>query len=257
MTTAALPLSYPRWRLLVWRHPESWVVLVSAGAWLLCISASAYPLGPMPLASRTLAGHAGHNPVFRSYFLDTWLSGALHWSIMIAAMMFPPLVGQLRFVAARSLWFRRNRAMALLLAGYSFLWLLYGFSADMSFELLRAVAPGALTFLVPFSFLVASFWQLTPQKGRSIVACHRTMPLAPSGRRADFDCCRYGFRTAASCCVSCWALMFACMATGHALWAMVVVTSVSWSERFFRSPRQRVFSLVLFSVALLTFLLVL
>lgn len=255
MTTAALPLLYSRWRLLLWRHPESWAFLLSAGAWLFFIATSAFDMALTTGAPLTHAGHAGHShgPGYSSLnlgSLDAWPTLVLHWSIMIAAMMFPLLIGQLRVVAARSLWSRRNRAMAFFLSGYTALWLLYGLATEVGLQLQRTISLAAFTFPIPFCFLMAACWQLTAQKRLSLVACHLTMPLAPSGWRADFDCCRYGFRTAANCCMSCWALMFACAAAHHAIWAMLAVTFVSWSERFLRSPRQLWFSLALFAVAL-------
>jgi hypothetical protein len=245
MTTGALPLPCPRWRHLLWRHPETWVFLLSAAAWCICIAPGELNLGLIPHVAHAFYGHAGHSA---GHLLDA--CGAFHWSIMIVAMMFPTLVGQLRVVSARSLWFRRNRAIAFLLAGYSCLWLLYGFVLDAGFELLRTTAPIVLTFLAPFFFLVAVLWQLTPQKRQSLIACHITMPLAPSGWRADFDCYQYGFRIGTSCCLSCWALMLACAATGHTLWAMVIVALISWSERFVRRPSQLWFSLALCTAGL-------
>jgi hypothetical protein len=255
MTTAALALPYFRWRHFLWRHPESWAFALSAGAWLFFIATGATDMATMPEGLHAHAGSAVHRTGAHSSlqpgFLDAWPALALHWSIMIAAMMFPLLIGQIRVVAARSLWSRRNRAMALFLFGYSALWVLYGLAVEASLQLQRLFLPTTITFLIPFSFLMAGLWQLTRQKRLSLVACHLTMPIAPFGWRADFDCWRYGFRTAANCCVSCWALMFACAATRHALWAMLVVTLVSWAERFLHRPRPRWFFRALFAVALL------
>ena len=178
-----------------------------------------------------------------------------HWPVMIAAMMFPPLIVQLRIVAARSLWSRRHRALILFLSGYSILWLLYGLLAEAGVQLQQRASLAGFHFLIPSSLLVAALWQLTLRKQKSLVACHLTMPLAPCGWRADLDCCRFGVRTGANCCISCWLLMFACAAAGHALWALLVATVVSWTERFLRRPRQLWFSAGLFAIALLISLL--
>jgi len=234
----------------VWRHPELWAVLVSGGAWFFLIGTGAFTGGALH-AYTGFAGHMHGLGVHTAWYVGLariWPALAL-WAFMIAAMMFPPLIRQLRVVAARSLWPRRNRAMALFLLGYSALWLLYGFAAEACLRLQRNLWPAA-TFLIPLCFLTAALWQLTPQKRRSLVACHHTIPLAPSGWRADFDCWRYGLRTAANCCVSCWALMFACAAAGHALWSLLVVTGISWPERFRPRSRQRWFALALFATAL-------
>jgi predicted metal-binding membrane protein len=248
MTTSALPLPIPRWRLRLWHNPESWVLLLSADAWLYLIAVEIWGAALSSVAPHNFHRH-GFAPHIRS--LDAWPVGVLGWSIMIAAMMFPPLIPQLRLVAARSLWGRRHRAMALFLSGYTALWVVYGVAAEASLQLRRNAAPAMSTALVSLCFLVAAFWQLTPQKRRSLVACHLTMPLAPSGWRADSDCFRYGLRTATSCCVSCWALMFACAAAGHAIWAMLIVTLVSWSERFLPRARQVWFFFALVAAALL------
>ena len=124
MTTAAFPLAYPRWRLLVWRHPELWAVLVSGGAWFFLIGTGAFTGGALH-AYTGFAGHMHGLGVHTAWYVGLariWPALAL-WAFMIAAMMFPPLIRQLRVVAARSLWPRRNRAMALFLLGYSALWL--------------------------------------------------------------------------------------------------------------------------------------
>jgi len=244
---ASLTFSYPRWRHFFWRHPESPVLLLSAGSWLFLLAAGA--MDTMPLHVHTIDSGA---PLHSS--LDHWPAVLLRWSIMTAAMMFPTLIPQVRVVAARSLWERRTRAILLFLAGYSVLWLLYGAIAEATLELLRRFRPEAPGSLLPFSLVVAGVWQLTRQKTRSLVSCHFTMPLAPSGWRADFDCCQYGWRTAAFCCVSCWALMFVCAAAGHSLWAMVVVASVSLLERIVLRPRQLWFALALCAFALFTLL---
>jgi len=251
MTTAALPLPYSRWRWWLWRHPESWILLLSAGAWFFFIANGAFEAlrtSPIPHAD---AAYAGHNHALTLHLPGAWPALAAHWPLMIAAMMFPPLIGQLRVVAARSLWYRRNRAMALFIGGYSVLWILFGVSTEAGLQLQRTLWRDSLVFLVPLCFLMAAFWQLTPRKRLSLVTCHATVPLAPTGWRADLDCWRYGSRIAASCCMSCWALMLACAAAHHALWAMLVVTCVAWSERFLRRPRQLWFFLALFAVALL------
>lgn len=250
----ALSLPYSRWRQFIWRHPESPLLLLSAAAWLFLLAhgavASAFPLG---IHTRDLDAPTLHASMPSMSYLafDAWPGFILHWSIMIAAMMFPTLIPQLRVVAARSLWSRRHRAMLLFLAGYSAPWIIYGVIAEAALQLLRLFSPAAFGFLLPLSLLLAGLWQLTRRKQRSLVACHFTMPMSPSGLRADFDCCRYGARTAAYCCITCWALMLVCVAAGHNLWAMLVVTGVSLAERALVRPRQIWFAASLFAVAVL------
>ncbi|HKD82861.1 MAG TPA: DUF2182 domain-containing protein [Candidatus Angelobacter sp.] len=253
--SATLSLPYSRWRQFLWRHPESPLLLLSAGAWLFLLAGGVMSLAPsLGIHSHDADAAATlHSSMPSESYLafDAWPGFMLHWSIMITAMMFPTLVPQVRVVAARSLWFRRDRSMLLFLAGYSALWLVYGVTAKAVLQLLRLFSPAVFSFLLPFSLLLAGLWQLTRRKQRSLVACHFTMPMAPSGWRADFDCCRYGARTAAYCCISCWALMLVCVAAGHSLWAMLVVACVSLAERVLIRPRQAWFATALFAVALL------
>jgi len=256
MNIPSLSLLYARWSQYKEHRPEWWAIFLSAGAWLFFIATSLYDIvfnsGGVIL---TRAGHAAPNPelglhsFLNSNFLEASFSWVFHWSLMIAAMMFPLLIGQLRVVALRSFWFRRDRSVALFLCGYTALWLLYGLVTEASLQLQRTILPAASTFLVPLCFLMAACWQLTERKRLSLVACHLTIPLGPSGWRADFDCFRYGFRIATSCFLSCGALMFANVVAHHALWAMLAVTFVSWSERFLRSPGQVWFFLALLAVA--------
>ena len=245
MSAAAVPLTGGKWRLVVWQHPEWWAILVSACTWIYLMVSGIAGAGE---GNHIHGGAYLTNP--NANFVEGLGAVGLHWSVMIAAMMVPPLAGQLRVVAARSLWCRRNRAMVLFLGGYASLWLAYGLAAEAGLKLGKRSAPGAMTRLVCVCFVVAALWQVTAQKRKSLVGCHFTIPMAPYGWRADFDCCRYGIQTAVSCCTSCWALMLACAATGHALWAIAVVTIVFWSERFLRRPRQLWFCAALIVVAL-------
>ncbi len=173
---------------------------------------------------------------------------ALHWLIMIPAMMAPTLLGSMRVVAERSLWSRRHRAMALVLLGYAAPWIVFGLLVEASI----AIAPASVTRpLLAGSLLAAAVWQLMPLKQRSLVYCHREPILAPSGLRADWACVRYGFLLAGRCGTSCWALMITCAAAGHALWAIVLITGVVWVERFWPGFPLRWSSAVLCCAALM------
>jgi Predicted metal-binding integral membrane protein (DUF2182) len=250
MIISGFPLPNRILRPLLWRCPEFWVLVLSAAAWMFFV-VDAFWYRPLAEAnSHMWMGHMYHT-VPPSGILHA-LYGAvsaviLHWPMMIAAMMFPLLVGQLRVVAARSLWARRNRAMAFFLLGYTFPWLLYGLTVEACRQ---THALSSFSPLLPLCFLLTAAWQLSPLKRRSLVGCHLTMPLAPSGWRSDFDCCRYGIRIAMSCWLSCWVLMLTCVAAHHALWAMLVVTGVAWLERLLRQPRQLWIATALVGVAL-------
>ena len=260
MNTKFISLLYARWCKFMCQ-PEWWSLCISAVAWLFFIITGIYKIILGADVSLIQVNHVTHFPApgFDSFLnagsIETCASWVFHWLLMIAAMMFPLLIGQIRIVAIRSFWFRRNRAIAFFVFGYTTLWLLYGLAAEAGLQLQRTILPTASTFLIPLCFFVAACWQITEQKHQSLVGCHLTMPLAPSGWYADFDCCRYGFRIATSCCISCWSLMFINVATHHALWSMFLVSFVSCSERFLLRPHQLWFFLALFAVGLGYFLL--
>jgi predicted metal-binding membrane protein len=197
-----------QWKQAEWRHPEWWALALSVGAWVLLVGQSVH---------RHFAG----------------------WSLMVVAMMVPLVVGPIRTTAARSLWRRRHRAIAIFLAGYLTLWLAAGagFFLLMSIVGVNAGSPSPL--LVASAFALALGWQLAPAKRRALNACHRTMPLAPRGSRADRDCFRYGLRIGAYCLTSCWALMLVCMVAKHAMGALVAVAVVLAAERYLRRPSGR------------------
>ena len=168
----------------------------------------------------------------------------LHWAAMIGAMMFPLLIGNVRVVANRSLWPRRNRAIALYLTGYLAPWMAYG----------AAAISALLYFKIPFSgavgLLTAALWQLTGWKRRGLLGCHRTEPLTPSGWRADLDCLRSGWNSAGSCLMSCWALMLPCVGSPHSAWLMPSVAIFSWLERSTNRPVNSRFALALIAGAI-------
>lgn len=207
MTTLALQRA-------VWRHPQWWALALCVVAW-----------GAM---FRPHAQHA-HTPAAR----------LTNWMIMTAAMMLPLVISQMRFVAERSLWKRRHRAIAGFLAGYLAVWLILGVAVSF-------IEPG--TWLAAAAFAVAGAWQLTRARRVAMASCHRAMPLAPRGWRADRDCLRYGWSVGIYCVATCWALMLACAMAGHNVVAMAGITALLWTERRTR-PRRRAYSAVLFGGA--------
>jgi predicted metal-binding membrane protein len=151
-------------------------------------------------------------------------------------MMFPMLVDPIRNTAARSLWRRRHRAIGAFLTGYVGPWLLFGIIASVTCSVLEMQSwPPSIVSEVGFG--VALIWQITPAKRRSLLACHRTRPIAPTGWRADRDCLRYGWMVGSSCLVSCWALMLACMLS-HSIPVMISATAIGLIERSKAQPNQ-------------------
>lgn len=187
-------------------------------------------------------GHATHDVHSTHMHTGTapvdLMSGLWSWLIMVVAMMFPMLAKQIRFTAAASLWKRRHRAILGFLVGYLCSWLAFGIVASLlgSVFVQGHNLPNALAAA---GFAAAMLWQLTPLKKRSLLACHRRLPISPKGWRADRDCWRYGWMIGRSCLVSCGFLMLACMLCGHSLPAMACATAVGFVERTKQRPNQR------------------
>ncbi len=150
-----------------------------------------------------------------------------NWMAMTLAMMLPLVIRPIRFAAERSLWQRRHRAIAGFLIGYLGCWLLVGLPVAF-------VTPGPLFAAVIFGF--GAWWQLTRRRRFVLAACHRSMPLAPRGWRADRDSVLYGWRTGTNCALSCLPLMLACALLGHALPAMILGMAVAIIERYTFNP---------------------
>jgi predicted metal-binding membrane protein len=150
---------------------------------------------------------------------------------MVLAMMPLLVLEPVAVTADRSLWRRRGRAVAGFLAGYLGLWLLAGVPVVIAVSALHIEhgQPGLVTVL---ALLVAVAWQLGPLKQTALGGCHRTIPLAPGGWRADRDCLRYGWMIGRSCLLSCWALMLANVLDRHSLLAMVGATAIAFAERY-------------------------
>ena len=168
---------------------------------------------------------------------------------MVAAMMLPLTIDALRYTAERSLWRRRNRAMAGYLLGYCGVWALAG----LPFACGSAAAglPERLDWAVGASlgFLVAALWLISPWKILAASLCHRTIPLAPRGWRADCDCLRYGWKSGLYCVLNCWPFMLVCWLSSHSFLAMACGFVFGWADRYGKA-NYRLHSLLLAGLAL-------
>lgn len=207
-------------RTFVWRHPLWWTVALTVLAWGYLLRSAFDP-------------HAGHHGV-----------SPVHGLAMAAAMMLPLVWRHAGLIAQRSLWRRRHRAIALFVAAYLAVWFVYGVLAATALRG-RLLNAGVL-------LLLAAVWQLTPWKRFALAACHRTIPLAPLGWKADRDCLRYGLRVAGNCLLSCWALMLVCSANHQSLWVMAALTAFVVKERTEERPRHARFALALLTGAVVS-----
>lgn len=209
---------------------------------MLAISAGAWAYLLIPLFASAGGNHHAHHHHAEAGIGGRWF----HWCVMLAAMMFPLLIAQVRIIAGRSLWKRRNRAIALYLGGYLLPWSIYGLIAIATLPLM----PFKMT--APLALALAAAWQITPWKASALRACHRTGYLAPFGWRADADCVRAGWHSARACLLSCWALMLPCVVDTAGAWLMPAIALFTVIERITDRPRQLRFAAVLLAASLVS-----
>lgn len=257
---AALRAAAGRSRRFLWRRPEWWALGLAAAAWAALVAADLAGHGAHGTHGAHAAGgahgHHGHAmpgggdaAAPGAAFLAAVLRDTAHWQLMVLAMMLPVIVPSLRTVAFRSLWRRRHRAVAGFLAGYLAAWGLAGLAVCV----LLAAAPVPREWqagAVAAAFVLAAGWQWTRLKRRALVACHRTMPLAPSGPRADRDCVAFGWRIGGSCCLGCWALMVACTLAGHSTLALAACGGIGLAERYSWRPNTKLLAAGILALAL-------
>jgi hypothetical protein len=191
-----------------WSHPEWWT---ACGAWLAWV-----PLVAHGLAAGRHAHCAGTS------LGQEWT----RWMLMVAAMMVPLNLHSVRQAAFRSLRGRRHRAVGVFLLGYLAPWAALGLAEALAS---RLPLPRGLAGVA--GFVAAAVWMTTPVYARAVVACHRIVPLAPRGWRADADCLRFGASVGGACLLACWASMTACALSGHSLPAMLGGAAIGAIER--------------------------
>ena len=176
------------------------------------------------------------------------------WSIMTLLMMVPVTLPAIRYLAFNSFRSRRPRAMAIYVTAYLLAWLVFGVVAiDLvsAGELLGITAPA----LAIVTLLAAAAWQLVPWRRRALLSCRRTVPLPPSGWRADVACGRFAIQQAQHCMMICWPVMLLMAIVGHQLVPMLALTALvtaeeqaPWRERLF-APMSIVFVAAAFVIA--------
>lgn len=172
-----------RMRRLVWHHPEWWALGLALCAWAVLIAANVGEDGTERAeAHQHLVDSIG----------SSLLVGIAHWQLMVMAMMLPVVVPSLRVAAFRSLWRRRHRAVAGFLVGYLAVWALAGLAVSCLLAWVPGLTHAWQSEAAAGAFFLAACWQWSRIKQRALVACHRTIPLSPSGSRADRDCIVFG-----------------------------------------------------------------
>jgi hypothetical protein len=216
-------------QLLTIEYPEWWVAFLCLFAWTALFVSTILPKAEM-------ASHVSHhNQLVRGAAATSSLAPfALHWVCMLFAMMMPLVLSPLRHAASRSLWSRRNLTVLLVSTGYAVPWLLFGLLIHFAY---RGIAAGAGDFALPVLLVLAAAWQLTNAKALALARCNRDAVLPVAGWKANWACICYGQRLAWRCLRTCWALMVVCAVAQHAIWVVVLITVVVWSERMQPRPR--------------------
>lgn len=225
---------------LQWR-PEWRLVALAAVAWLASVAGLGMSHADLP------PGHSAAGPIAA-------LPG---WSVMVVAMMVPVTLPAARYVGLNSLRSRRERAIGLYTVVYVGAWALVGVTALGLDHLLSVHLDLGHRVVLALALIAASGWQLTRAKRRALFACGRTVPLPPSGRRADAGCARFALLHARRCIQSCWAIMFVMVAVGHpslawmvVLTALVVAEELTVRGRWVTRPAAAAFAVAAAAVAL-------
>lgn len=157
-----------------------------------------------------------------------WLVTQAGWLLMVVAMMGPATVPAVRRVAFDSIPRRRPRAVSIWMGGYLGLWAVFGLVATAA-----SSAAGHPAWILPAVLLAAAGYELTARKRRALRSCHFTVPLPPTGRKADIACARAGVVHAEACIRSCWLLMMSMAVAGHAsLLLMTLLSAITAGQRW-------------------------
>ena len=214
-STAGPPRRSPLRRFLAW-HPEWWVYAVAAAAWLVLLWMDARTMS-MPMTGPMDTSHT-------SSWTDRWV----HWLLMVLAMMLLVAARQVRLVAQRSLWSRRERSAGFFAVGYIVLWAVVG-AALVTIVVGTGLDHDATDLLV-VSLLLAAAWQTSVPRRRLVRRCDPLRLGAASGLAGDVDCLRAGVRSGLRCLHECWPAMIA-MALSQSLVLMAGLTVVLLTER--------------------------
>lgn len=206
-------------RELLWAHPEWWVAGLGLAAWIPVVQHGMARWGSTHAHHLSFAAELGY------------------WHAMVLAMMLPIIATKARDVAIRSFAERRHRAIGLFLIGYLVPWSALGTLAAAA----RTIPwiPGTQSgWLTAGAFAAATVWAFVPIRERAMVMSYGHEPvIAPAGWDADRDCMKAGLAVGSWCFVSCWALMLACVLSGHHLVAVAVGAAIGLVEGMsFRPP---------------------
>ena len=195
------------------RHPELAPLAAAAACW---VAVFWLHLG----RDRQVAGHSSQHGSSHPVVVPASGSGDLvaqtsgmsigmwlgMWTLMCVAMMIPTVIPAIRHVAANSLRRRAGRSIAVLVGTYLTGWFIFGLVALTSLTLVRWLGVPAWAMLLSV-ILIGMIWLVLPVQSRLRRACHKSVPLPPTGWRAVRGCAEFGTRQALACVGICWPLM--------------------------------------------------
>ncbi len=233
------------------RRPTLWVEAGVAVVWGLLLSLALQPGGAAASASPTqgplwvcmtgmagmgsgIAGHAGHLAAAGASVSLTDTVPML--ALMAVAMMLPPALPAVGYVAVNSFYWRRRRAVVEFVGAFLCVWVAYNL---VVLSALGRAGPASWSLAPAAALGLAALWQLTPAKRRALQACHRTRALPPRGWRASAGVAAYGLRNGGACVASCWAMMLTTAVVGlpSLVW-MALLTGLITAERLSTKPRR-------------------
>ena len=167
-------------------HPGWWMTAAAMVAWMVLLgwsvadAVTATPTAAIP--AHTMSHHGGHpmgGADAHPHGLGAW---AVHWTLMVIAMMWP-LYGSIA-AAITAASFRRWRVMtvAVFVAVITALWLVFGLAARVAYVLVQAAVPSwvwSLGWLLVAIVATRSMW-----RARLLRTCGQVRVLAPAGRHA-------------------------------------------------------------------------
>lgn len=210
-----------------------WTTLLAGIAWacLLVVAEHHNPLRvSLPNGHASLLGadlSAGVSP-------GTLYGEAVHWILMVTAMMLPLLVVPIRQVAFRSYYWRQGKAIAAFLAGYAAVWMFTGMLCGWLFLIIGVAELVPAFVAASIALLAAAIWQILPFRAAAMRKCHRTVALTPRGLAADLDCIRFGLSHGVACVAVCLPLMLAIMISMPGVTAAVVLALLLYFERAYQ-----------------------
>jgi hypothetical protein len=231
------------------RHPEWWVVLAAAVAWvaLLWTVPTEVPTGVPTVEVPTVgaADHgalhaAAHGPAPSSppWSAAVLGSGATAWLLMVLAMMGPVMVPRVRHVAATCVGRVRAAATAATVAGALLVWSVVGVGVIGASAVGLTLDPGRMPLAVAGVGLLVAAYQLSPAKATALSRCHAIR--VPRGEADGLGRLTAGVAYSGWCVVSCGPAMVAMALTRHSLLLMVVLTVGLTAERVAHRPRRAV-----------------